>query len=224
VVNPIIYVTRGELSDEFELKRREWYKTRHSTDVVGVGFWSARGYRCPTKPRNFNIYELPSAELLATDAYMNMRKADTFSPTVMKAFEYISAALYTQLCVKDAQGRVVENVPSIRGPVLVMLNFDSDESEETIQSWFEDEIANSHHGTEDIRTFRLWEQRAAHPLFPPKEPRWCATIEWARDPGDAKQRLYDAAKSGKVKLTNVRPDIATKWYGLVREDIFETAN
>ncbi len=223
MVNPVIYVTRGEMPDEFEVKRREWYKAKHSTDVVGVGFWSARGYRCQTKPRNFNIYELPSADILSSDAYMNMRKADTFSPTVMKTFEYISAAIYTQVSVEDAQGNPLENVPSVRGPVLVMLNFDTEESEDKIRSWFEDDVVKSHRNTNGVRTFRLWEQRAAHPLFPPKEPRWCAAVEWAQDPGETKKRLYDAATSSKVKLTNVRPDIATKWYGLVREDIFEAA-
>jgi hypothetical protein len=52
---PIIYITRGQMPDEFELKQREWYRRRHSTDLLGVGFWSARGFRCPTVPQNYNV-------------------------------------------------------------------------------------------------------------------------------------------------------------------------
>jgi hypothetical protein len=83
---PIIYITRGQMSDEFELEQRDWYRRRHSTDLLGVGFWSARGYRCPSKPQNCNVYELPNVELLSSDAYMNMRKNDPYCPTVMKAY------------------------------------------------------------------------------------------------------------------------------------------
>jgi hypothetical protein len=216
---PIIYITRGQISDEFEVKRREWYRRRHSTDVVGVGFWSARGYRCPTAPQNCNVYELPNAELLSSQHYMEMRKADTFSPTVMKAFTYLSASLYTQLAVKDPQGRAVERVPTIRGPVLEMVSFDHAGGAEAVHDWFDHSIVAKHSGGEGMRTLRLWEQRDAHPLFPPKEPRWCAVIEWAADPGTA--ALREAAEDAPLKLDNIRAEMATKWYGLVREDVFE---
>ena len=220
---PIIYITRGQMPDDFEVKRREWYRRKHSTDVIGVGFWSARGYRCPTVPQNCNVYELPNIELLSSDEYMNMRKNDTFSPTVMKSFTYLSASLYTQVVVKDPKGEAIATVPTIRGPVLEMVNFDCADGGAAVHDWFERSIVSKHAGNDAVRTMRLWEQSAAHPLFPPKEPRWCATVEWLRDPGTEAAGMRQAAEEAPIKLEKIRADIATKWYGLVREDIFETA-
>jgi hypothetical protein len=217
---PIIYITRGQMSDEFELEQRDWYRRRHSTDLLGVGFWSARGYRCPSKPQNCNVYELPNVELLSSDAYMNMRKNDPYSPTVMKAYSYLSASLYMQVAVKDPRGEPTASVPTMRGPVLEMVNFDHTDGRAGVHEWFESSVVSGHLGNEAVRTMRLWEQCAAHPLFPPSEPRWCVAVEWTRDPGTA-AGLLEVAEQAPIKLDNVRAEIATKWYGLVREDIFE---
>jgi hypothetical protein len=219
---PIIYITRGQMPDDFELEQRDWYRRRHSTDLLGVGFWSARGYRCPTTPQNCNVYELPNVEILSSDDYMNMRKNDPYSPTVMKAYTYLSASVYAQAIVKDPNGETVARIPTMRGPVLEMVSFDHADGGTAVSDWFERSIVDRHRGKEAVRTVRLWEQCAAHPLFPPKEPRWCVAVEWTTDPGTAAARLLRAAEEAPIKLDNIRANIATKWYGLVREDIFES--
>jgi hypothetical protein len=219
--SPIIYITRAQTTDEFEVKRREWFRRKHSTDLVGIGFLSVRGYRCPTTPQNCNVYELPDVALLSSDAYMAVRKADTFSPTVMKSFTYLSASLYTQVGVNDQNGEPLARTPTIRGPVLAMLNFDCADSADSIHAWFGRTVLDRHRGVSGVRTIRLWEQRDPHPLFPPKEPRWCAVIEWEHDPGAEASRLHRAGEDKSIELDNIRADIGTKWHGLVRDDIFE---
>ena len=219
--SPIIYITRGQIPDDVEVKRREWFRRRHSTDLLGIGFLSARGFRCPTTPQNCNVYELPEAALLASEIYMQTRKADTFSPTVMKAFTYISASIYTQVAVMGADGAALARTPTIRGPVLELLNFDTALSGDAVAAWFGRDVVDPHRGRAGVRSIRLWEQRDAHPLFPPKEPRWTAAVEWARDPGAGASRLHPLAQRASTALANARAETATKWYGLVRDDVFE---
>jgi hypothetical protein len=47
-------------------------------------------------------------------------------------------------------------------------------------------------------------------------------VEWTTDPGTAAAGLLKAAEEAPIKLDSIRANIATKWYGLVREDIFES--
>jgi hypothetical protein len=218
----IIYITRGQLTPEFEAKRRVWYRTRHATDVLGVGFWSARGYSCPTVPQNCNVYELPSVDVVSSEAYMAMRKADTFGPTVVNSFSYLSASLYNQDVVTDASGKPIEDVPTIKGPVLSMLRFDCADVE-GVKTWFDKKIVAAHRGQPGVTTIRLWQQGSGHPLFPPKEPRWCAAVEWHRKPDNAGATLHAAVEDTSIKLEKTNVDVGVKWYGLVREDIFEPA-
>lgn len=217
---PIIYITRGQLTKEFEEKRRVWYRTRHATDVLSVGFWSARGYSCPTEPQNCNVYELPSADVVSSDAYMAMRKADTFGPTVVKSFSYLSASLYTQVAVTDRQGAPLQDIPTIRGPVLAMLRFDSADGA-AVRRWFDEKVVGACKGKDEVTTIRLWEQSANHPLFPPKEPKWCAAVEWHKRPDAADAQLQAAAAHSSIQLERTSIDVGVKWYGLAREDVFE---
>jgi hypothetical protein len=68
---------------------------------------------------------------------------------------------------------------------------------------------------------RLLEQRDAHPLFPPKEPRWCAVAEWAADPGSGADRLAALANGESIAMRSARFQTAAKWCALVREDVFD---
>lgn len=219
---PIIYITRGQLTEEFEAKRRVWYRTRHATDVLSVGFWSARGYSCSTVPQNCNVYELPSIDVVSSDAYMAMRKADTFGPSVVSSFSYLSASLYNQVLVTDAKGHRMTEVPTIKGPVLSMLRFDHADPN-AVKAWFEKQVIPLHRDATGVTTIRLWEQGGSHPLFPPKEPRWCAAVEWHQATDDAGAGLRTAANDPSIMLEKTNVDVGVKWYGLVREDIFEKA-
>jgi hypothetical protein len=216
--SPLIYVTRSETSDDFEVARREWYRRRHSTDIVGVGFWSARGFRATSVPRNWSVYEIPDVGLLSSDAYMEMRRNDTFSPTVMKSFSYMSASVYTQVWVGAKSGPIADLAPTIAGACLSVAKFDAEDTD-AVHNWFEREVFGPYRNALGTASVRLWEQRDAHPLFPPKEPRWCAAVEWiAATQVDAAglARALNAAPW----LSNASLDTATKWYGLVREDVF----
>jgi hypothetical protein len=215
---PLIYVTRSETDDDFEVTRREWYRRRHSTDIIGVGFWSARGFRATAVPRNWSIYEIPKISVLSSDAYMEMRRNDTFSPTVMKSFSYMSASVYTQVWVGQPGGRITGLIPTLAGTGISAAKFDADDPD-AVRKWFEREVFETYRTVPGVSTVRLWEQRSAHPLFPPKEPRWCVAIEWAlasqADEGIL-SRALDAAPGARSASFNS----AEKWYGLLREDVF----
>jgi len=219
---PLVYMTRSETSDEFEVPRREWYRRRHSTDIIGVGFWSARAYRATAIPRNWSVYEIPDVSLLSSDAYMEMRRNDTFSPTVMKSFSYMSASVYTQVWVGGENGRVTDAVPSLRGAALSLMKFDLDDSA-AVNEWFQARVVEPYGGVSDVATVRLWEQRDAHPLFPPKEPRWCVAVEWASAARVDNVWLARAMKNAP-SLINAGIDAGIKWYGLMREDVFVSAS
>lgn len=215
---PLIYVTRSETTDDFEVRRRDWYRRRHSTDIVGVGFWSARGFRATVMPRNWSVYEIPSVALLSSDAYMEMRRNDTFSPTVMKSFSYMSASVYTQVWIGERRGEIKGSAPTLGGVALSLAKFDSDDAK-AVRAWFHGRVLPAYRGKRFVATVRLWEQRDAHPLFPSNEPRWCAAIEWTSiesiDSDDLAHALEQAPS-----LRNCSADTGTKWYGLVREDVF----
>ena len=213
---PVIYITRGQVPDEFERLRRDWYIARHSTDVVGFGFLSARGFRAETEPQNVNIYELPSADLLTDPGYMAMRKADTFSPSVMGSFTYFSAALYAQDHVWDGAGAMLDKAPLFKGMAVSLLEFDIDPAAGTAPAWFERAVVRRWSGRPDVLTFRLWEQRFEHPLFKPKEARWCGAVEWSGPVDRVAVPLAEAAKDAPG-LSRIRTQIAAKWYGLARE-------
>jgi hypothetical protein len=220
MTTPTIYITRGQIPDDVEVKRREWVARKHAPDLLGIGFYSARGFRCATTPQNCNVYELPSAAILGSDIYMQVRKADTFSPTVMKAFTYISASIYTQVVVAGSDGTTPAHTPTLRGPVLSLLNFDTDAPADAVERWFRASVVDAHRGREGLSSMRLWEQRDAHPLFPPKEPHWTAAVEWSRDPGEPLRDLARVAAGASIALANVKSETAVKWYALVRDDVF----
>lgn len=214
---PFIYVTRGQMPEDFEIKRKAWHRSKHAPDVVGLGFLSARAYSGQASPQNCNVYEIADLDLFEDPAYMAMRKADTFVPTVMDKFTYHSATFYKQAVVLDAQGSPLADVPTLSGRALSLLYLEfSDESSAT--HWFRDSIpALDNSG---VRTFRMWERTRQHPLEPPKESRWCAAIEWTiASPRDA-LRLEGAARNvSGVQVA--RSELVVKWYGLLQESAFE---
>ena len=214
---PFIYITRGQMPEDFEIKRKAWHRSKHAPDAVGLGFLSARAYSGEAFPQNCNVYEIADLDLFEDPGYMAMRKADTFIPTVMDKFSYHSATFYKQAVVLDAHGSTLSDVPTLSGRSLSLLYLDfSDERSPT--EWFRNSISAL--DKVSVRTFRMWERTRQHPLEPPKESRWCAAIEWTvANPGDA-LRLEDAAsKAPGVKV--VRSEIVVKWYGLLQESAFE---
>jgi hypothetical protein len=73
-----IWIVRAHLPDDFLDEGHGWYARRHAPDVVGAGFTSARGYDSPIVPRMWNIYEVPSVAVFASDVYDNSHKNDPF--------------------------------------------------------------------------------------------------------------------------------------------------
>lgn len=215
---PSIYITRGQMTEEFNAKRMEWHRRKHAPDVVGLGFLSARAYSSRAFPQNCNVYEIADLDLFEDPAYMAMRKADTFIPMVMNSFSYHSATFYEQAMVADAGGRPLAVVPTLSGRALSLLYAEFPDGVSVID-WFRGVLPEI--GGPPIRTFRLLERTRQHPLEPPKETRWCVLIEWAvADPPDA-LRLESAVS--KVRGTRVaRSELVVKWYGLVQETPFET--
>jgi hypothetical protein len=214
---PYIYITRGQMPEDFEIKRKAWHRSKHAPEVVGLGFLSARAYSGRASPQNCNVYEIADLDLFQDPAYMALRKADTFIPTVMGKFSYHSATFYKQAVVLDANGGSLSNVPTLSGRALSLLYVDFPDGHPTAD-WFRSAVAapdNSH-----VQTFRLWERTRQHPLEPPKETRWCAAIDWAvADPPDALRLESKATVASGAKV--VRSELVVKWYGLLQESAFE---
>jgi len=214
---PYIYITRGQMPEDFEVKRKAWHRSKHAPDVVGLGFLSARAYSGEATPQNCNVYEIADLGLFEDPAYMAMRKADSFIPTVVSKFSYHSATFYKQAAVLDASGSPVEKIPTLSGRALSLLYIElADERAAT--EWFKSAVASL--DKSDIQTLRLWERTRQHPLEPPKESRWCAAIDWAvAAPSDA-LRLESKANVAPVAKV-VRSEFVVKWYGLLQESAFE---
>jgi hypothetical protein len=214
---PFIYITRGQMPDDFEVKRKEWYRKKHGPDVLGFGLLSSRGFSGVDHPQNCNVYEVNDLGIFDTPEYMAYRKADTFIPTVMSSFTYHSKTFYKQEIVTDRDGRDIADVPTLSGGALSLLYFEKDDAS-AVTSWFRNAVA-SRLGSEAVRTFRLWDQTHQHPLEPRKESRWVATIEWFEKAGLGKEALADAATQ-LAGAQVVRSEIVDKWYGLLLEDGF----
>jgi hypothetical protein len=214
---PFIYITRGQMPEDFEVKRKAWHRSKHAPDVVGLGFLSARAYSGQAFPQNCNVYEIADLNLFEDPAYMAMRKADTFIPTVMDKFSYHSATFYKQTVVLDGDGSPIREVPTLSGRALSLLYIDF-VGDLVPPDWFRNSIRKL--DKTSARTFRMWERTRQHPLEPPKESRWCAAIEWeVADPSDP-LRLEGAARE-ESETNVIRSELVVKWYGLLQESAFE---
>ncbi len=215
--SPFIYITRGQMPEDFEVKRKEWHRRKHAPDVVGLGFLSARAYSSKTTPQNCNVYEIADLALFDDPAYMAMRKADTFVPTVMKSFTYHSASFYRQAIVLDRDGKSLSPAPTLHGRALSLLYFGHDD-EARVHAWFRNVVTKG--DNDEVLTFRLWDQTRAHPLEPPKESRWIAAIAWSvPGPRDGSRLEHAAAQLPWAEVA--RAELVVKWYGLMEEFAFE---
>lgn len=224
-INPSIYIVRADMEDGFEEEHHEWYRRRHAPDVLGVGFFSARGYVSAASPKMWNIYEVPGVELFKDDVYNNMHKNDPFVPVAVSKLHGRTVSVYDQLKVVGNSGGAYSSLPSIAGPVLSFLRFDTDAAEAEVEAWFDREVVDRHRGLFAARTIRLFQQRQQHPKWPTAEPIWAAVVEWrssvARDDARADLRLGEAVnEAAGIALSNTHIDLLHKHYGLMREDLF----
>ena len=222
--NPLVYMVRADLVEDFIEDHHAWYARRHAPDVLAAGFWSARGYDSPVTPHMWNIYEVPNVALFSSEAYTSSHKNDPFVAVAVTKLLGRTVSVYTQVSAVDAAGKALAKIPTIRGPGLTSLRFDTTADAAAIEAWFA-RVVKAHVGLPGVRTIRLWEQREQHPKWASAEPRWSVGVEW--ESGDAiaaakgRDLLSSAAADPAAKATNVKVDAVVKRYGLFREDLFE---
>jgi hypothetical protein len=221
---PLVYMVRADLDDDYVEPHHAWYARKHAPDNMGAGFWSARGYDSAESPVMWNIYEVPDVAIFSSEAYNAGHRSDPFLATAVGKLKGRTVSLYTQLDVAAGDGRKLEPIPTVRGPSLTSLRFDSAASPAAIAAWFRERVIRGHLGVAGVRTVRLWEQRESHPKWPSVEPRWSVGVEWAAQDAiraaDGRGLLATAAAEPAVAATNVKVDAIWKRYALVREDVF----
>jgi hypothetical protein len=221
--NALIYITRGNLPEDFEDAHHEWYARKHAPEVLGAGFWSARGYDAEGIPKMCNIYEVPNLDVFSSTQYREMRKNDPFVPIAVSKLHGLTASVYSQIRIVDRKGADVQRAPTVSGKSIGFLRFD-DEDDARVKAWFQTNIVNRLKGVDGLQRIRLLEQRQQHPLFPRKEPQWCVFVEWeskAAREGAKGQGVLDAAMSQLASKATAKTDGASKRFGLKREDVFE---
>ena len=221
--NPLVYMIRADITEDYVDDHHAWYARRHAPDLMAAGFWSARGYDSSVSPILWNVYEVPDVAIFSSDAYNGGHKADPFLEIAVKKLSGRTVSLYTQLQSVERGGRPQERMTTLRGPVLATLRFDTTADAAAVERWFAERVVPMHRDAPGIRTVRLWEQREQHPKWPTTEPRWSIGVEWASD--DAVQSAQGRSMLEKVpadiNAENVKVDVVKKRYSLVREDIFE---
>lgn len=222
--DPLIYIVRADLPDDFLDEHHAWYARKHAPDVVGAGFISARGYDSPVVPKMWNIYEVSSVEVFKSDRYNNSHKNDPFVAVAVKKLIGRTVSVYTQVAGSNVDGKKLSPMPTLYGPGLSSLRFDSEAGADAVNTWFKS-VEKKLAGTKGLRTIRLWEQREQHPKWTSTEPRWTMACEWESDKvaeaADIRGIMKSLASDPKLKASKVQVDIVQKRYGMVREDLFE---
>lgn len=226
MANPLIYIVRADMPDDFFDEHHDWYARKHAPDVVGAGFTSARGYDAPEMPRMWNIYEVPSVAVFASDTYNNSHKNDPFVAVAVKKLVGRTVSVYTQLSCLGNDGKDKGPIPTLYGPGLSLMRFDTAADSAKVTAWFNTAIVAKLSAARRPRTIRLWEQREQHPKWASSEPRWGVAAEWESDKeaeaSGIREVLKSAAGDSTVKPSNVLVNVVQKRFGLVREDLFSS--
>ncbi len=225
MTTPLVYMIRADFAPEYMDEHHAWYARRHAPDLVGAGFWSARGFDATTSPILWNVYEIPDVAIFSSEAYNGAHRADPFLETAVKHLKGRTVSVYAQLRIVDGNGVAAARYPTLRGPVLASLRLETAADDAAVRAWFDAQVLPRHRGIAGVRSVRLWEQREAHPKWPSTEPRWSVGVEWdaegAAAAADARGLLRAAAQAGDLHATLAKVDVVTKRYALVREDLFE---
>ncbi len=221
--NPLVYMIRADITEDYVEPHHEWYARQHAPDLMAAGFWSARGYDSPVSPILWNVYEVPDVAIFSSDAYNGGHKADPFLETAVKKLSGRTVSLYTQLHSVDGTGSRQQRMTTLRGPLLASLRFDTPAEPAAIERWFAERVVPAHRGVNGMRTVRLWEQREQHPKWPTTEPRWSIGVEWTSEDAIAAAQgrgLLERA-AADIGATRIKVDVVKKRYSLLREEAFE---
>ena len=225
MANPLIYMIRADIAEDYVDQHHDWYARRHAPDLMAAGFWAARGYDSATSPNMWNIYEVPDVAIFSSEAYTGGHKADPFLETAVKKLSGRTVSLYTQVLAVDAAGRDMPLIPTLQGKVVLSLRFNSQAGADAIKKWFRETVVAKHLNAAGLGTVRLWGQRDQHPKWPSIEPVWSVGVEWdseqAAERANARKLLEGAIATGGINASDVKYDLVKKRYALVREDILE---
>lgn len=185
---PLLYVVRMDVEPEYLDTFVAWYDTRHAPDLIAAGFHSCSAYHCVVGgPFICNVYEIPSVELLGSDAYVAVRQADRqLVDEVLHKIAHHSNTTYTQEAVVGVSAEALrpDDRPSRAGavsaPVVATLRLDVEpEAEADLRRWYEEAEAVAQRRKPGFLRGRLARQHGKHPLFPSSQPDWLVLTEWA---------------------------------------------
>lgn len=225
MANPLIYMIRADIAEDYVDRHHDWYARRHAPDLMAAGFWAARGYDSETSPNMWNIYEVPDVAIFSSEAYTGGHKADPFLESAVKKLSGRTVSLYTQLLAVDSTGHEIPLIPTLQGKWVFNLRFNSQAGVDVIKKWFREAVASKLLNLAGLGTVRLWEQRDQHPKWPSVEPVWSVGVEWdseqAAERANVRKLFEGAVATGGISATDVKYDLVKKRYAMVREDILE---
>ncbi len=205
---PIIYTVRLDMLEEVEEESNRWNNTKHISDLLGSGFLSAVRYRSISgEPKYLHVYELPSVELLSTEAYQNVRKHDDWGPKLSHGFSSHSASLYKQvLAVNIAETPrdfteprdPAKSMGAITSSHLVTARMDvAPESADEFVQWHREEHIPMLLDAPSFRSVRLCQKHGEHPRTPSHDPEWVS--------------IYEMEDAGAVEHPRVKESNSTEW-------------
>ena len=212
---PILYTVRMDFAPEVEEEANRWNNTDHVSDLLGAGFLSAARYRSVHgAPSICHVYELPSVDVLSSEAYVNVRKPD---PRVAAGFSNHSVSVYSQVVAVN----VPETPRSFASPrsstlggvdarylMTVGMDVPPDSAEELVR-WHREELIPNLLKAKGIANGRLCRRAGYHPVAPCLDPEWVAifemdSLEPLRDPIAQATGETEWAKRMGAKISDKR--------------------
>ena len=188
---PIIYTVQLDVSEEMEEEANRWCNTTHISDLLAAGFLSATRFRSIRgEPRYLHVYELPSTELLSTEAYANVSKNDDWGARIIPSFSNHSASLYQQVLAMN----VPETPEGVRSDCLIAVRMDvAPEAADELVQWHREEHIPLILEAKGAISARLCRKHGQHPRSPSHDPEWVSFYEIDS---------LDVLKDPKVKESN----------------------
>lgn len=177
---PILYTAELDLPEADVERFLDWFAFRHVPDLTRSGFPVSTCYRALEGDMNLiDIYELPSADVLASPVYAGMGGRDAYAAEILAKRRDKSNTVYTQRAVApEGFGAGA----SLDADWVSILRFDAGpEVAAGVEAALRAQAAKFHElGATRIR---FAERGPDHPVYPTHRPRWLAMAEWPSRPG-----------------------------------------
>lgn len=192
---PTIYTVRLDVSSEIEDEFNHWASGKHIADLLDAGFLSADRFKSVKgEPKYLHIYELPTSDILNSDAYKAIAINDKDGTDLVESgTQNESAALYSQEAAMnvtvDSNGLSRLTANHI---IMIRMEVAPDAADELIK-WHSEEHIPILLEASGMLTGRLCRRTALHPSVPCNEPEWLSIYE---------METPDTLKDSKIKTAN----------------------